>query len=141
MKPSDTHDVDKCLEHLKNELAEVHAPRWVEPSNVIVLPKTITAGHGDTAVAPSSRAKTLWLTGLAASLVAVTVGMFHRSWSVDIQSPEIVEAPVSGHLVARTITPVTVQSISRGAEVHYLESRLVSDESGLTHVVYVYLPN
>lgn len=141
MKPSDTDDVDKYLEHLKNELEDVHAPRWVEPSNVIVLPKTTATAHGDSADAPSSRTKNLWLTGLAASLVAVAVGTVHRSSSVDVKSPEAVQAPISGHLVARTITPVTVQSISRGAEVHYLESRLVSDESGLTHVVYVYLPN
>ncbi|MCH9694676.1 MAG: hypothetical protein K0U72_09220 [Gammaproteobacteria bacterium] len=141
MKPSETHDIDKYLEHLKNELADVHAPRWVEPSNVKVIPKTIDTRRGDTADAPSSSAKALWLTGLAASLVAVAVGTFRWSLSVDVQSTQIAQTPVSGHLVARTITPVTVQSISRGAEVHYLETRLVSDESGLTQVIYVYLPN
>ncbi len=137
MKHSDIQDVDERLEQLKGELDCIHAPGWIEP----VCAREIEVSE------LNQRRKTVsvrqnWVRlGIAASFVLAVVGIF--SWLPEDSTniPRSPEPSLPGHLIARTLTPVTVHSISRGAELHYLESRIVHDENGLTRAVYVYVSN
>lgn len=136
MRQDDVDFVDEGLSELKRELNRIDPPMWQSKYPVECIESLEPRAAAKTRIKMNS-----WIPfGVAASFTLLATGVLNW-FSMEEKIIEENQMMVSGYTVTRALSPVQVHSLSRGAELFYLESRTVQDQSGLTKAVYVYLPN
>jgi hypothetical protein len=137
MKHSTTADLelDQELLKLQSALEEVRAPQYLAGE----LQKKFEA---QVAKQPSRLqwSRSSWISsGIAASLIVFVLGMTMTS----SDSPPVVHLapePAPVFQVAYAQIPMRVHTLSGGAELRFLDARMIRNEQGITQAIYLYLP-
>ena len=137
MKHNTTTDLelDQELLKLQSALEEVRARQYIADE----LQKKFVVQ----AAKPPSRlqwSRSSWNSfGVAASLIVFALGMALTS----SDSPPVVQSapdPTPMFQVAYAQIPMRVHTLSGGAELRFLDARMIRNERGITQAIYLYLP-
>lgn len=136
MKSSDSRDVDRQLAKMRSALDQLHAPQQIETR----LQDAVNEQARSRSAIVRRHPKWWVPVGIAASLGLIVVGVITAPPVDKTEVVGLAPDPVSGYQVARAQVPMRIHSLSRGAELRYLDTHVIRDERGVTRVVYIQLP-
>ena len=128
-------ELDRELLELQLALEEVRAPQYIADE----LQKKFEFQ----AAKPPFRLqwrRSSWISfGIAASLIVFVLGMTMTS-SDSLPVVHLTPDPAPMFQVAYAQIPMRVHTLSGGAELRFLDARMIRDEQGITQAIYLYLP-